>query len=833
MPQYPLGAGQGDVLTSKATQWASVTLNRPVARTAMDGHKYFVVKKVGIKCCAAPPTGQKLYARVSTADGAVYDNSYIGNVISWQKAAAVTYQFQSLNFYFADNDGGSKMRIWLVGGGPFYFARNSSESGTITSDGGTFPGTMVGWVQYAQVALPPGGFGITRNPDNPNECTITLTPIDIKDTNATGDSTSLSGYHVQIAKNAGFTDSVRDLYISKTDYKVYGLYQGFTWYARIATRNEVSEHFKLPGGVWSSTVTLAATTYTAPTPGGSVGDPTGSAGSGDGTSSGTAGGNNGGSSSSNPPPTPVTTATAQVKALSTALNAAVAVPTGPAWAAVASALDALIVTATSRDANPDWLAALNALVAARTAARTASSTLLPADETAAKTATITALNLVATAIKGTATGSKGDTGGSIPTPVPSTTGGTPTIIYTPIPDTSDWREPFGGLLVSRATEGRATYSCYLMDRGGKRRINQFGKLASISYNRIRDDTSAAQITITDLAANKDALAALSVGRHELAIFRDAERVWEGPITLATWTRNGVSIEAKDITHYLNRTVMHNAYSNAYPGLDFVVNRIAGIIAEELARKEALDPPANVLPWVHTYVQDGDARTTRVTDAGSMTVWQHLDDLAAKAGIDYVVVGRSLHIWDTSRAALGRTRVVTQEDFIGDTSITAYGMELATASWVTDGQGHAGFAGGIDPYYGEVELVATAYDENGNSVKDDLTSSTTADDHLANVTQAQLDSQALRNLAGRNPVPYAIHVPDGSAFKLGALGLDVLIPGVYVPVQATLGSRTLNQMLKLKEVKVGVDNSGKETATISLTPASESDLTNAETGIASV
>lgn len=358
-----------------------------------------------------------------------------------------------------------------------------------------------------------------------------------------------------------------------------------------------------------------------------------------------------------------------------------------------------------------------------------------------------------------------------------------------------------------------------MDRGGRTRIGEFKSPTSISYNRIRDDQSIATVKIdgSDVRRNQVLLDELSVGRHEICIYRGTERVWEGPITLATWKRDSVEVSAKDITHYLNRTVMKQSYSNAYPNITYCVDRIAGILANEIGTKESLTPPINVLPYVHTYVQAGDARTTRVTLAGTSTVWQHLDDLAAKAGIDYVVIGRALHIWDTSRPALGSIRTVTENDFQGETYISAYGMELATQAFVSDGQGHFGSAGGVDDYYGEVDLLATAYDENGNSVLDDQQNGVEV-----TVDVEELTEQAQRNLKGRNPVPYALHVPDGSAFRLDrGIGLDVLIPGVYVPVSATLAGRTLNQTMKLKEVKVLQDASGEQ-VTITLTPASNTD-----------
>jgi hypothetical protein len=404
-------------------------------------------------------------------------------------------------------------------------------------------------------------------------------------------------------------------------------------------------------------------------------------------------------------------------------------------------------------------------------------------------------------------GSGSTTGGTPSDGSDPTTGTTVPVVYTPIPDTTSTRTVMGGLLISRTGRKAPGHSVFLMERGGKRRLGQFVGLTSVTYNRIRDDQSQATIVLSgdSIAANQEVIDRMAPGRHELCIYRGDERVWEGPITLPQWRKQSVEITATDITQYLNRTTMHAAYSNASPATDFAVARIAGIIQNELARKESLSPPVNVLPYLRTYVEAGDARTARVTDAFTQSVWQHLDDMAAKSGIDYTVVGRALHIWDTSRAALGRTQKVTENDFLGDTYISAYVVELATSVAVSDGQGGYGIAGANDPFYGEIELVTTAYDESADPDPDTIT-----------VTQAELNSQAKRNLSGRNPVPLGLHVPDGSAFSLERLGLDVLIPGVFVPVVATLAGKQVSQMLKLREVTVTEDSSG-ERATISLSP----------------
>jgi hypothetical protein len=348
------------------------------------------------------------------------------------------------------------------------------------------------------------------------------------------------------------------------------------------------------------------------------------------------------------------------------------------------------------------------------------------------------------------------------------------------------------------------HTAFLYDRGGITRIGELGPLISLQWQRIRDDISVAQVVMK----NPDCAAIASQvepGRHELVIFRGGHRVWEGPITLATYERAQTTIEAKDVVHYLERLIMRNAYNNAYPNVVTTVQRALNIISGELPRREAEDPPVNVLPYLHGIHQDDDAKTARNTLPFQKTVFDDLDDLAAKSGIDYTCLGRSIFIFDT-HTLLGRTPTLTESDIVGDVVVSVYGMDLATFAAVSGADGTYGSSGEQDAYYGWVEILASAYDENAD-----------ADEEAP--TQAELNSQAERNLSGRNPTPVNVRIPDGSTLNPnGPISLDDLVPGVEVPLLATMTGRTFSQMQKLDKVDVA-DSEAGETIQITLSPAS--------------
>jgi hypothetical protein len=350
---------------------------------------------------------------------------------------------------------------------------------------------------------------------------------------------------------------------------------------------------------------------------------------------------------------------------------------------------------------------------------------------------------------------------------------------------------------------RHTVTVY--DRGGVNKLAEIVDIAAVSWNRVRDDISEASIVLSGAACDEQngILTSLRSSRHEIVIHRGGERVWEGPITRMSGTRNTFSIHARDVMHYAARTTMRNAYSNAYPNVGPTITRAALIMNTELARKEALDPPINVLPFLVLHQTPTDARTSAATHKYQYQVWEHIDELAAKAGMDYTVVGRAIHFWDTHQP-LGQTQTVTQADFLGDLEVTEYGMELATHAHVTDGEGNYGSAGANDPYYGEVELLTTSGDETEGETPP---------------TSAEMQSQAQRNLAGRIPTPLVVRVPENSSLNPnGVLTMSDLVPGVWMPLRAEVIGFNISQMQKLQNMKVTEDGSG-ETITVTLQPAS--------------
>jgi hypothetical protein len=353
-----------------------------------------------------------------------------------------------------------------------------------------------------------------------------------------------------------------------------------------------------------------------------------------------------------------------------------------------------------------------------------------------------------------------------------------------------------------------SHTVAIYDRGGKTELFRLKDLSEVKWGRDRDamSTASVKINLDSQLKQKENLDRIDPGRHEMVIFREDEREWEGPINLPQFQRSQCTIGANDTLQYWNRTVLHAAYSSVYPNTEKVVARIGRMARAELARKEALG--YNLLSFLNLYVDADDASTSTSTKAFQMYLFTHLDTLAAKSGIDYTVVGRAVHIWDTSKMKMGRTPVVTENDFLSDARVALYGSELATSTTVTDGSGVFATAGKIHPYYGEWELLSNPYTDEEKDAEPP--------------TVKEMAAQATRNLKGRNPVPMEVSIPDNSSINpSGALKVQNLIPGIYVPLSVSLGIKSVTQMQKLQSMRV-TETAGGEDVQVSLYPASSSD-----------
>lgn len=346
------------------------------------------------------------------------------------------------------------------------------------------------------------------------------------------------------------------------------------------------------------------------------------------------------------------------------------------------------------------------------------------------------------------------------------------------------------------------------------------QLGLVRYNRVRDDMSQAMVVISEPNADcLPSMKAASPNRSELVIFRDSERVWEGPVTLITRQGSQWVFEAKDITYYMHRTVLEFVHDNGAYWIDGsprvwvdntgpAVDRAVSVITSEFNRTKEnpaeVDVVYNVVPHIVTVRADPislEAETSRVTEKYQMTVLDDLEAMASRGGLDYTVVGRSIILNDT-RVPVGQTPPVTEDDFIGEVIISMYGFDSFTEVYTTGDNGMHGHAGGVDPYYGELQYCESMVDE----------------DSTEKPSQNSLDNAAEYNMYGKLPVPVVVRLPDNTQLNPnGVLSFEHLVPGVRIPLRANFDDTVLTQMQKLNTVNVEETPEG-ETITVSMTTA---------------
>jgi hypothetical protein len=363
-----------------------------------------------------------------------------------------------------------------------------------------------------------------------------------------------------------------------------------------------------------------------------------------------------------------------------------------------------------------------------------------------------------------------------------------------------------------------------------RRISPVLDLSQVKWERDRDGMSEGMIRLEADSCSRQArlIDSLRTHRHELVLYRGRERVWEGPLHRVGIYSDHVDIVAKDVLAYLFATPLTREWNNtpAGDGVTTMTNRLQAIIEWELTHGrtqqifdgvnwvnvpvpawESLDPPINVLPHLYVPHFPNEAETSAKTLPFEMTVGEHLQNAARTSGIDFTAVGRRIVIWDVSRN-LGRLTQMTDANFNQSVIVTEYGADHAQAAYVVGQEGAYGQAINLEnlDYYGPWTSIYTAYNEEGTDAP----------------TQAELNSQASRNLSGRSPAPVEVRIPDNSSIILEkGLSISDLVPGVQIPLLATLNARKLSQMQKIDHVVVTETAEG-ENIQVTLTPATKPD-----------
>lgn len=328
------------------------------------------------------------------------------------------------------------------------------------------------------------------------------------------------------------------------------------------------------------------------------------------------------------------------------------------------------------------------------------------------------------------------------------------------------------------------YVAQLTRRGGSPVLLEL-PWSGLDYGRALDEMTSGSVTVpatTDENCCR-VLGEVRAWEHELVIWRDGASMpdWAGPIIEPVWTRDSVTLRARDLFQWLERRELSKDYNpiqddpvgiferffedamfeDTSPNITLVIQGPAGFVAERV-----------VLASEHRIAAD------------------ELRELG-RTGVDWTMRGRELLVRGEN-LALPFIGIVNEED-IDNPEVSQRGLEAASLIVVKGSAGVVTQVGGVDVDMGLVTRVFTELTvRDGESV-----------DHAADTLLSIL-----------NPAPEVFQ------FDLNhktTILRESLVPGALIDVRARLACREFSRLLRLTSLAVNVSASDSgPTETVSLT-----------------
>ena len=337
------------------------------------------------------------------------------------------------------------------------------------------------------------------------------------------------------------------------------------------------------------------------------------------------------------------------------------------------------------------------------------------------------------------------------------------------------------------TVGCETHTYTITDRDSGGTVASSGTLTSVEYNRILNDSSDARIVLGTAGADCcDDLGEIRSWRHILNLYRGSDFMWSGFITNVDWKLDEVLVDAVDIIGLLDRRVPHQEF-------DFRATDPTVIGATLVDDALAPDDPGHRV----TIVAEAGVDHTRVYERWVGQTGDHLRDLS-DTGIDFTAVGNNVVLMgDRFCDVVG---YLSDADLPDGLTVSEDGTQLATRRIVagTDQGSAVGAAGGVNPYYGLLEI----YTEQ-NSITD----------------QVSADTAAQGALEGSLAAPVYIDTQNITLAPHANVDVDQLVPGWCLVITSGLTCRRITQRLKITGLKVSEDGA-QERVTVQVAATGE-------------
>lgn len=256
--------------------------------------------------------------------------------------------------------------------------------------------------------------------------------------------------------------------------------------------------------------------------------------------------------------------------------------------------------------------------------------------------------------------------------------------------------------------GCGEYVAVVQNRGGASAVGEL-QWSGLNFGRVLDEISSATISVgADGLANESCCAVLSrikAWKHELAIYRDGDLSWVGPIGDPSFETAMVTVPARDLAQWFERRSLPTDRT-------YVDEDLGTIFGQYVTDALSRDTSPNITALVALSGVTGD-RT--VAASAKRRAADELRELS-RSGVDFTMVGRRLYAGGIEIGAPRLAPITT--DVADNPSITPRGLAAASEVSVVgarqDGSDEPLVAtvGGVST---EIGLVEQVYSES--SIRD--------------------------------------------------------------------------------------------------------------------
>lgn len=344
-------------------------------------------------------------------------------------------------------------------------------------------------------------------------------------------------------------------------------------------------------------------------------------------------------------------------------------------------------------------------------------------------------------------------------------------------------EIVSGTTPRSAVLGSGTYSVWIMDRRGTRRIGLLPGVG-VEWKRVRQGVSEARIMVAAGEIDPECCALLGTLKswaYSIGVWRDDDPVWEGPLINGDYQAG--ELDASDPSVWFGRRRLRSAQHHV--AVD------AALVMQAYVREAVRPDPVGLTT---TIVHNAGAAITRDVPADLRIARGEID--AVSPGVPWTVVRRTMRI--------GRDPSTTPVCVLDDSCFTTPPHPLFDGNGlVTDAivigagtdtaalTGHA-LAGHADPDQGLHDVIVTA--------------STDSD-------QFTLDHQAAASITYEND-----SISDGVLAPTAPVAINQLVPDALFRIVLAKGCRPVNGLYRLDSVDVSRASGQGESVKVAFVPA---------------